>query len=230
MGQTATKTVEGDRQCVPNNAGGDCGLYGISLHTLRDGGMDARDAQAILSMDGASPEAKVAMKEFLALCRKLIVEYATKTGQRFYPVDSPPKTDEELAKLAKSDAVMDSQRDWDLVTVMDGSYLDENAVMIIGKKLFGLLGAQIVQEDSRTKRLFDAINAPEEELGAPRPLGEHLLIYHPWRVHFEALVPKVRLLYFCVVSCAEQFAHSLAHLLVAILTPLPPHLSLTRKT
>lgn len=191
MGQVATKTVDGDRQCVQNNAGGDCGLYGMSLHALCDGGMDARDAQAILSMDGASPEAKVAMKEFLALCRKLVVEYATKTGQRFYPVDRPPTADEDLAKLAESDAVMGSQRDWDIVTVMEGSFLDENAVMLIGE-LFGLPGAQIVQEDSRTKRLFDVINAPEEELGAPRPLGEHLLLHHPRRAHFEALVPKVR--------------------------------------
>lgn len=191
MGKVATKTVEGDRQCMLNNAGGDCGLYGMSLHALCAAGMDARNAQAILSLDGASPEARVAMKEFLALCRKLIVEYAAETGQSFYPVDRPSKTDEELAKLAKSDAQMGSQRDWDLVTVMDGSYLDENAILITGK-LFGIPGAQIVQEDERTKRLFDAINAPEEELGAPRPLGEHLLLHHPRRAHFEALVPKVR--------------------------------------
>ncbi|CAM9456769.1 unnamed protein product, partial [Ectocarpus sp. 13 AM-2016] len=91
MGQTETKMVEGDRQCMTNNAGGNCALYGMALHALRDGGMDARDAQAILSLDGASPEAKAAMEEFLMLCRKLIVEYATKTGQRFYPVDRPPK-------------------------------------------------------------------------------------------------------------------------------------------
>ncbi|CAN0431662.1 unnamed protein product [Ectocarpus sp. 12 AP-2014] len=161
----------------------------MALHALRDGGMDARDAQAILSLAGASPEAKAAMEEFLMLCRKLIVEYATKTGQRFYPVDRPPKTDKELVKLAKSHAVMGSQRDWDLITVMEGSYLDEHAILIIGK-LFGLPETGIVQEDERTERLFDVINAPEEELGAPRPLGEYLLIHHPRRAHFEALVPK----------------------------------------
>ncbi|CAM9899625.1 unnamed protein product, partial [Ectocarpus sp. 12 AP-2014] len=99
MGQAETKMVEGGRLCMTNNAGGDCGLYGMSLHALRAGGMDARDAQAILSLDGASPEAKVVMKEFLALCRKLIVEYAAETGELFYPVDRPSKTDEELAKL-----------------------------------------------------------------------------------------------------------------------------------
>lgn len=81
--------------------------------------------------------------------RKLIVEYAARTGQRLYPVDSPPKTDEELEKLAKSNADMGSQRDWDLVTAVEGSYLDENAVLVIGK-LLGLLGTGIVQEDSRT--------------------------------------------------------------------------------
>lgn len=190
MEQTESIVVEGDRQCMRNNAGGDCGLYGMVLHALCEQGMDARDAQAILSLDGASLEARVAMKRFFALCRKLIVEYAAKTGQRFYPVDLPRKTDEELAELAKSNVGMGSQRDWDLVTVMEGSYLDENAILIIGK-LFGLSGTGIVQEDSRTKRLFNAIPDPSE-LQAPRPLGEHLLIYHPRRVHFEALVPQVR--------------------------------------
>lgn len=207
MGQTESIVVEGDRQCMQNNAGGDCALYAMCLHALCDQGMDARDAQAILSLDGASPDARAAMKRFFALCRKLIVEYAARTGQRFYPVDSPPKTDEELEKLAKSNADMGSQRDWDLVTAMEGSYLDENAVLVIGK-LFGLSGTGIVQEDSRTKRLFNAISSPTE-LEAPRPLGEHLLIYHPRRVHFEALVPQVRSLQcFTFSDCSKFFVCS----------------------
>ncbi|CAN0414867.1 unnamed protein product, partial [Ectocarpus sp. 13 AM-2016] len=78
---------------------------------------------------------------------------------------------------------MGSQRDWDLVTVMEGSYLDEHAVLVIGK-LFGLSSTGIVQEDSRTKRLFNAISSPIEMVLVCPYLGgedtlELSLIRHP---------------------------------------------------
>lgn len=82
------------------------------------------------------------------------------------------------------------------------AFLDDNAVMLTGN-LFGLQ-VQIVQVNNDTRQLYDATEAPTEELGAPRPLGQYLVLHRPHCAHFEALVSKVRSVahenvLFCVV-------------------------------
>lgn len=161
-------------------------MLGVFLLVLRDGGMDARAAQEVLSMDGASPDAVTAMADFVLLCRQRIVEYASATGQVFYT--GPHKTDEEIEELIKSTAKIGSQGDWEILILLAGSFLDEHAVLILAK-LLGLPNVQIVQE-VRTQ-LVDVVT-PADELGPPLPLGQNLLLHCPGCAHLEALGLKVK--------------------------------------
>lgn len=92
--------------------------------------------------------------------------------------------------MTKSAAKIGSKRDWNYIMLLVGGFLDDIAVVLTGK-LFGLQ-VQIVQENNNTQRLYDATEAPTEELGAPRPLGQHSLLNRPRCAHFEALISKVR--------------------------------------
>lgn len=94
-------------------------------------------------------------------------------SHEFYPVNGPHKTDEEIKELVRS-ANMGSQRDWEFITMLAGSFLDENAVLILGK-LLGLPDIQIVHEDIAKSQLYDATEVPEEELGPLRPLSGETL-------------------------------------------------------
>lgn len=74
-----------------NNGEGNCGLLAVILLALCDGGMDARVAQKMLSLNGADSETVAIWENFLLFCRGRIVECATRTGQQFFPNDGPPR-------------------------------------------------------------------------------------------------------------------------------------------
>lgn len=98
-------------RALRNRGRGNCALLGVFLLVLRDGGMDARAAQEVLSLDGASSDAATALMNFMLLCRQRIVEYASATGQAFYPVNGPHRTDVAIDELIKSTANIGSQGD-----------------------------------------------------------------------------------------------------------------------
>lgn len=176
-------------RALRNRGEGDCAMLGVFLLVLRDGGMDAHAAQEVLSLDGASPDAATALANFMLLCRQRIVEYASATGQAFYPTNGPHKTDEEIEELIKSTANIGSQGDWEILMLLAGCFLDEFAVLILAK-LLGLPDIQIVQEIGT--QLVDAAVTPADELGPPLPLGQNLLLHRPGSAHFEALGLKVK--------------------------------------
>lgn len=167
-----------------NGGGGDCAAWSVILLALHGDGMDPRAAQAVLSLEGASPEAKKAMADFILLCRERIVQYAACKGETFYPIDVPHKTDAEIKELIQSAAGIGSQHDWELIILLAGAYMDDEAVYILGK-LLGLPDIQIVQEDITGQCLVDARE--------PLPLRANMVLHRG--VHFEALVTKVRTQY-----------------------------------
>lgn len=169
---------------ISNLADGNCGIWAVFLHALLDGGMDARTAQEVLSLKGASPDAREAMKGFMILCRERVVNYARLTGQTFYPADGPARTDEELQELLRSGKIK-SQSEWEFVHLMVNAFFDEEGVRLLGE-LFGLQGTRVVMEGI-AGQLVD-VNAVELPTTGP-PLSN--LILHRG-THFESMVPKVK--------------------------------------
>lgn len=170
---------------VRNRSDGNCGAWSVFLHALRDGGMEAREAQVVLSLDGATSEAKKAMTDFILLCRKRIVQYAACTGETFYPSAGPTRTDEEIDESLRSAGQIRSHSEWELVVRKLYSYLDDEAVCIL-RKIFGLPDTQVVQEDITGQCLVD-VNA--NQLPCTGLLRDNLVLHRGH--HFEAVVPKV---------------------------------------
>lgn len=168
---------------VPNRGQGDCGILAVILIVLVRGGMDARAAQRVLSLQDASPEATTAMVDFILLCRNLIVKYRTISGKGdgFFCTDSSDMTSAEIASAATSVADIRSLRDWERCILHPGGYVDDRSVFLPGE-LLGLPDVQIVKEDGQ--RLVDA-NLPDTA-----SLGADMVLHHG--EHFEALLAKVR--------------------------------------
>lgn len=166
---------------MSNLSDGNCGLWAVFLHALVDGGMDARTAQEFLSLKGASPQDRVAMKDLTMLCRERVVDYARLTGQTFGPVDGPVRTEDEIGELLRGGKIR-SHSEWELVHLTKDSYFCDEGVRLLGE-LFGLHGTRVVQDYG--KGLFDTTTGRLTDTCLPMSN----LVLHRGH-HFEALVDK----------------------------------------
>lgn len=166
-------------------ADGDCSMYTVFFHALVGGGMDARSAQTVLSLKGASPAAREKLDGLVALCRQRVVEYARMTGQKFYPDDGPVRTDEDLRELLRFGKIK-SHGEWEFVHLNINGFFDEEGVRLAGE-LFELLDTRVVMEGRTGKRLVD-VNAVE--LPNSGPPKSNIVLHR--RHHFAPLVPMVK--------------------------------------
>ncbi|CAN0339210.1 unnamed protein product, partial [Ectocarpus sp. 6 AP-2014] len=165
-------------KAIPNRGQGDCGPLSVIFLALHRGGMDAHTAQCVLSTQ------RKELADFILLCRELIVEYQAATGEGgafFVSQSDSDKPDADIKSMAKSTADICTLEDWKRVTLCPGGYLDDKALVILGKLLLREV-IQLVKEDGiGGERIVDA-REPSALLGAN-------LVLHRG-AHFEALLPK----------------------------------------
>ena len=166
---------------VQNIADGNCALWAVFFHALLDGGMDARTAHAVLSVKNASPEEWAAWRNFMMLCRERVVDYARRTGQTFYPVNGPGRTEEQLGELFRGGRIR-TDGEWELAHLTKDSYFCDEGVRLLGE-LLGLHDTRVVQE--RDTGLFDVKSGELTATGLPMSN----MVLHRGH-HFMAMIPK----------------------------------------